>query len=190
VNLLPILTGQIKAKACDWAVEGKGGSGGFREWEKRGKETEEEEVEGDGAGPHGLEKPQVAKDLRAGEWSSVVVYLPNLGMQLINIVTELCFCTGLLGLEIYCNRRVIIPLCISIWTQPPPEAIVKAVSVHLSLSLPWNTSLKNLIADHASGHTTPGVCSGEGVENKDVWHLSLACRTVCTKWFEDSTWPD
>ena len=31
VNLLPILTGQIKANTCDWAVEGKGVAGGFRE---------------------------------------------------------------------------------------------------------------------------------------------------------------
>jgi hypothetical protein len=35
-----------------------------------------------------------------------VVDLPSLGMQLVNIVTELCaFCTGLLGwTEIYCNN--------------------------------------------------------------------------------------
>jgi hypothetical protein len=37
VDLLPILTGPIKARACDWALEGKGGAGGFREWGKRGK---------------------------------------------------------------------------------------------------------------------------------------------------------
>jgi hypothetical protein len=60
VSLLPNLTGQIKAKACDWGVEGKGGTGGFRE----GKEEEEEE---DGVEPHDLEKPQVARDLIAGE---------------------------------------------------------------------------------------------------------------------------
>jgi hypothetical protein len=35
--------------------------------------------------------------------------LPNLGLQLISIVTELCgFCTGLLGLEIYCNRKALL----------------------------------------------------------------------------------
>lgn len=39
LNLLPILNGQIKAGADDWAVEGKGGTG-------RGKAMEEEEVEG------------------------------------------------------------------------------------------------------------------------------------------------
>ena len=60
MNLLPILTGQIKARACDWAVEGKGGAGGFREEEEKKEErkTEEEEVE-DGIVPRGLEKPQV-----------------------------------------------------------------------------------------------------------------------------------
>lgn len=30
MNLLPILTAQIMTGACDWAVEGKGGAGGFR----------------------------------------------------------------------------------------------------------------------------------------------------------------
>ena len=43
MNLLPILTGQIKARACDWAVEGKGGAGGFREWEQVGDREEGEE---------------------------------------------------------------------------------------------------------------------------------------------------
>jgi hypothetical protein len=40
-NLLPILTGQIKARTCDWEVEGKGGAGGFRKWRKS-KEQERE----------------------------------------------------------------------------------------------------------------------------------------------------
>ena len=62
---------------------------------------EEEEVE-DGADPCILEEPQVARDLIAEEQSSVVVDLPNLGVQLINVITELCdLCTGILGLEIY-----------------------------------------------------------------------------------------
>ena len=46
MNLLPILTGQIKAGACDWAVGGKVGDGGLREWRKRKGRTEEEEMEG------------------------------------------------------------------------------------------------------------------------------------------------
>jgi hypothetical protein len=41
-NLLPILTGQIKARACYSAVEGKGGAGGFREWEKSRDEDDRE----------------------------------------------------------------------------------------------------------------------------------------------------
>ena len=57
MNVLPILNGQIKTRACDWAVEEKGGAGGFREGEEREEErerrrqrrerkTEEEEMEG------------------------------------------------------------------------------------------------------------------------------------------------
>ena len=30
MNILPILTGQIKARAYGWTMEGKGGGGGFR----------------------------------------------------------------------------------------------------------------------------------------------------------------
>jgi hypothetical protein len=60
----------------------------------------------DGAEPHGLEKPQVARDRIAGEEISVVVDLPNLGIQLINIITEMCvFYLGSLGLEIYCSTE-------------------------------------------------------------------------------------
>ena len=76
MNLLHNLTGQIKAKACDWAVEGKGKAESFRERERKGERTmrdwgwkermEEEELE-DGADPHGLEEPQLARDLTDGE---------------------------------------------------------------------------------------------------------------------------
>jgi hypothetical protein len=73
----------------------------------------------DGAELHGLEKPQVARDLIAGEYSSVVVDLPNLGIQIINIITVLCiFYMGLLGLEIYCttadSKRPQMPVQITI----------------------------------------------------------------------------
>lgn len=108
MNLLLILTGQIKARACDWAVEGKGGAGGFREEEEKKEErkTEEEEVE-DGIVPRGLEKPQVTRDLIDGRQSSVAVNVPNLAVQLVNAVTELCgFCSDILGLEIYCNKEI------------------------------------------------------------------------------------
>lgn len=40
MNLLPSLTCQLKARVCDWAVEGKGRAGGFREGEEKDKETE------------------------------------------------------------------------------------------------------------------------------------------------------
>ena len=45
MNLLPILTGRIKARACDWAVEGKGGMGSLREEGGERMEEEEEEEE-------------------------------------------------------------------------------------------------------------------------------------------------
>jgi hypothetical protein len=48
VNLLPILTGQIKARACDWTVEGKGGAG--REEGGGGDEVMEETEEDGGRG--------------------------------------------------------------------------------------------------------------------------------------------
>ena len=58
-NLLHSLTGQIKA--CDWAVEGKGG--------QEVSERREEGGRGGGnqhkAEPHGLEKPQVVRGLIA-----------------------------------------------------------------------------------------------------------------------------
>jgi len=47
VNLLPIFSGQIMARACDWKVEEKGGAGGFKAWgEREGdrKKMEEEQV--------------------------------------------------------------------------------------------------------------------------------------------------
>ena len=72
MNLLPILTGQIKARACDWAVEGKAGQEVLKKREKeedggwREKKMGEEELE-DGAAPHGLAEPQIARDFIAGQ---------------------------------------------------------------------------------------------------------------------------
>ena len=40
----------------------------------------------DGGEPRGLEELQVARDLTAGDQSSVVVDLPSLGLQFINII--------------------------------------------------------------------------------------------------------
>ena len=117
MSLLPILSGQIKAGAYDWAVEEKGGAGNVREGERGGRREKlgdrgergrgrKRRWKEDGAEPRGLEEPQVARDLPAGEWSSVVVYIFNLGTQLINTITELyVLCTGLLGLEIYHNTQ-------------------------------------------------------------------------------------
>jgi hypothetical protein len=41
VNLLPILTGQIKVRACNWAFEGKDVARNFREEGEGGMEDEE-----------------------------------------------------------------------------------------------------------------------------------------------------
>ena len=54
----------------------------------RDRKMEEEEVD-TGAGTHGLEELQVAWDIIARKYSSIVVYLPNPNVQLINILTEL-----------------------------------------------------------------------------------------------------
>ena len=43
-TLLPILTAQIKARVCDWAVEEKGGTGNFREG--RGRRKKRNKIEG------------------------------------------------------------------------------------------------------------------------------------------------
>jgi hypothetical protein len=54
---------------------------------------------------HGLEKLQVLRGLIDVEDGSVVVDLPNLGIQYVFILTELyCYCQGIFGLEIYHNR--------------------------------------------------------------------------------------
>ena len=67
-TLLPILTGQIKARACDWAMEEKGGAGSFREEEEGRKDDEmKAQRKEDGGEPRGLEEPQVARDLTAGD---------------------------------------------------------------------------------------------------------------------------
>jgi hypothetical protein len=45
MNLLHILTSKIKLRACNWAVEGKGGAGSFREGKRRRGEDREEVVQ-------------------------------------------------------------------------------------------------------------------------------------------------
>ena len=66
MNLLPILTSQIKARACDWVVEGKAGMGGLRGRRRRGEDGERGGGSQYGAEAHGLEKLQVARGLIAG----------------------------------------------------------------------------------------------------------------------------
>jgi hypothetical protein len=60
-----------------------------------------------GAEACGSEKLQGRRDLIDGEDGSVVVDVPNIGMQLVFILIELCFLhPGLFGLEIYRNKIV------------------------------------------------------------------------------------
>lgn len=59
LTLPPILTGHIKARAYDRAVEGKGGTGSLREQRKRRRKEDRTES-------HGLDKTQT-RDLVAGE---------------------------------------------------------------------------------------------------------------------------
>ena len=83
MNLLPILTCKIKAKGSDWAVKGKGGVKSFRERgrERRRGRLKKRRWKENGAKAYGLEKPQLVSNLIDGEYSSVVVDLPNLGVQ-------------------------------------------------------------------------------------------------------------
>ena len=67
------------------------------QWRSRWKES--------GAEACGLEKLQGIRNFIDREDGSVVVDLPNLDMQLVFILIELCFLhPGLFGLEIYCSR--------------------------------------------------------------------------------------
>ena len=66
------------------------------QWRSRWKES--------GAEACGLEKLQGIRNFIDREDGSVVVDLPNLDMQLVFILIELCFLfLVLIGLEIYCN---------------------------------------------------------------------------------------
>jgi hypothetical protein len=75
VSLLPTLTGKIKARAGDWAVERK------VELKSLGEE-EREDDRGEGGGGRTMEQKHVGwrnhKFLLAGEYSSIAVDLPNL----------------------------------------------------------------------------------------------------------------
>ena len=73
-NLPPILTGQIKARADDWAVEGKGGTAGKRERQRKRR------WKVDGTVQDVLEKPQIARSLIDENYISIVIDLPNIGI--------------------------------------------------------------------------------------------------------------
>jgi hypothetical protein len=89
-----------------WEEEDRKEEGG-RGKKREGGRLKRRRWKENGAKARGLEKRQVLRDLIAGEYSSVVVDLPNLGTQLVFILIELCFpCTGLFGLEIYHNTLV------------------------------------------------------------------------------------
>jgi hypothetical protein len=108
VNLLPTLTCKIKARASGWAVEGKVELKSLGE--KWGREERWKENGGEVCD---LEKPQVIRDPIDGEYSSVMVDLTNLGVQLVFIFIGLYFLRqGLFGLEIYHNTRIYIHICI------------------------------------------------------------------------------
>jgi hypothetical protein len=60
-DLLPILNGQIKARARDWASGRERWSWRLREWRKGRGKAEEEEVEGGWSRTTWPEKPKVAR---------------------------------------------------------------------------------------------------------------------------------
>ena len=73
MNLLPILTGQIEARACDWTVKGKGGTRDLRE-EGGGERMEEEELKARMEQNHrdgDANKGEVTRGLIAGEYISI-----------------------------------------------------------------------------------------------------------------------
>lgn len=74
LNFLPILTGQIKARADDWAVEGKGGTAGKRERQRKRR------WKVDGTVQDVLGKPQIARSLIDENYISIVINLPNIGI--------------------------------------------------------------------------------------------------------------
>jgi len=65
VNPSLTLIGQIKARACDWAIEEKGGVESFGEGER--EEDRKKRWKEDGAETCGLEEPKVKRDLIVGE---------------------------------------------------------------------------------------------------------------------------
>jgi hypothetical protein len=85
-------------------VEQKVGERRRRKWKR--ERTQRRKKEKSRAEAHGLEKPQVLRDLIDVEDGSVVLDLPNLGAQHVFILTELCFhCRGIFGFEKFTERN-------------------------------------------------------------------------------------
>ena len=81
-------------------MEGKSVARSFREGVERKSRDGWTGRKGNGEEPHGLEEAQVSRGI-----GSVVFYLPNIGIHLINIITELCvLCMGILELAISCYK--------------------------------------------------------------------------------------
>jgi hypothetical protein len=97
VNLLPTLICKIKARAREGKEEG-----GVLKRRRRGEKSrqpEEEKVEGKWIRSTWPGKTTSYKGSHRWEDGSVVVDLPNLGVQLVFVLIELCFlCPGLSGL--------------------------------------------------------------------------------------------
>lgn len=66
------------------------GKVGLEVLERKGKRTEERKLEEDETDSHGLQRLQVTRDLIAGEKINVVLDLTDMGIYLINSVTEVC----------------------------------------------------------------------------------------------------
>ena len=91
MNLIPTLICKIQARLCDWAVEEKVE---LKVWEIRRREKRRQQRrrwKESGAEICGLEKLQVIRGLIDGEDNSVVVDLPNLGVQLVLLLIGWCF---------------------------------------------------------------------------------------------------
>jgi hypothetical protein len=121
------MIGQIKGKV-KWKVERERRR---RKWKrtKRGKKKKR------GAEAHGLGKPQVLKGLIDVEDGSEAGDLPNLGIQHVFILIELCFhFRGIIGLEIFTTTAIPLksgirqgcPLC-SYVSNIVPKFLVRAI---------------------------------------------------------------
>lgn len=99
LNLHPILTGRIKARANRWL------DNGWEKWDWRSQRRERERDRGWGGGRR-MEQNHMSwrsckRGLIAEKQISVVI---DLGIRLTNIITVVCFLYGLIGVRNYHNR--------------------------------------------------------------------------------------